>query len=97
MDRPRDIAPRLARAHDQLVAERHWRQWYRLELLDEVLRNERLVVHRELQELRAGQVNKRKYVNRRGKKLAEARLRLERARAQLTEFEQTPIHVLLRP
>lgn len=92
---PREVAPRLARAHDQLVAERRWRQWYRLELLDEVLRNERLLVHRELQLIRAGNRRSQKYVNKRDAKLREARSRLAGARHALTMLEETPLDDLI--
>lgn len=55
----------------------------------------RLIAHRELQQIRAGRTNKRKYVNERGVKLAEARARLERHQLRLRQVDETPVCCLL--
>lgn len=77
----RSIAPRLARARDQFLELQDRKRWWQRQYESERLRLQRLIAHRELQELRAGHVNDRRYVNRRHDKLARARadlLRLER-------------------
>lgn len=75
MTRLADIAPRLARARDQLLAERRIQEVERLAFISERLRLERLVAHRELQFLRA---HGRRYAAERARKLAQARGALER-------------------
>ncbi len=88
-------------AHDQLAGELRFRVDYRLWLLDDVLRCERLVAHRELQVIRAANKRTAKrlqgYVNARDDKLAEAHRRLARARERLEQLETTPLHVLVGP
>ena len=64
-----DIAPRLARARDQYVAELRVREVERMAYISERLRLERLVAHRELQFLRA---RGRRYTAERARKLADA-------------------------
>jgi hypothetical protein len=71
-----EIAPRLARARDSLLEERRrargWRRWHgerELHLLW-------LVSHRELQLERANATGKGKYIDRRRRLLAEARVEL---------------------
>lgn len=73
-----DFAPRLARAHAQrreelrrgAAAERH-----RVTMLDKA---ERLVIHRELQLIRAGRTGDARYIKRRQDKLDAARAQVAR-------------------
>jgi hypothetical protein len=76
-----DVAPRLARARDQHVAEVRERAQRRAEAETLRVNLDRLVAHRELQLLRAGATNDREYVARRSRKLAAA----QRARARLED------------
>lgn len=91
----REVAPRLARAHDQVVAERAYRRFLRPWLTTEILETERLIAHRELQLIRAGRVGRRKYVDVRTTKLDEARSRLAGLRHWLAICEETPLWDLL--
>lgn len=72
------ICPRLARARDQLLALREAQHRRRIWIADERLKLERLVAHRELQLLRAGQTNDSRYIKRRQDKLDRAREDLRR-------------------
>lgn len=69
-----DIAPRLALARDQFLAERARIDRERRHLADERLRLERLVAHRELEFLRAGAYRSghRQHVKERAEKLKDA-------------------------
>jgi hypothetical protein len=77
-----DIAPRLARARDHLVAqlrrERDERRWHR----ERELHLEWLVAHRDLQLVRAGNTRNGRYIRQRQQKLEQAeRLLAEHRRA----------------
>lgn len=76
-----DIAPRLARARDQILEERRLARERRRRLIDDRLRLDRLVAHRELQYIRALKTGRRRYMDTRARKLEEARA----ARARLED------------
>jgi hypothetical protein len=76
-----EIAPRLARARDQLVAERRLDGRRRLHVRRLLLDAERLVAHRELQLIRAGRTRDPGYIARRQRKLEAARKALKRLQA----------------
>lgn len=80
------VAPRLARAHRQRRAELHALAAERRRLRRRLLELERLVAHRELQELRAGATRDRRYIARRAAKLASARRELAEAQARAREL-----------
>jgi hypothetical protein len=67
--------PRLHRAHRARRARLRW-------LAGEQHQLEKLIAHRELQLLRAGNTGDRRYVNRRADKLERARGRLEQVRRE---------------
>lgn len=73
------IAPRLAKARDELVGERRRACVRRKMLREAVAKRERLVAHRELQLIRAGAVRSRtagRYVSERWSKLDQAKREL---------------------
>jgi hypothetical protein len=72
--------PRLSKAHRERQAELYAERAERRRVRNELLKLERLVAHRELQELRATQRNRRYYAHR-ARKLDQARRDLERVRA----------------
>jgi hypothetical protein len=81
-----DIAPRLAAARDQLLADRahararhHW-------LVHRVSHLEALVAHRDLQLIRAMHTRDGRYIARRQTKLKHAQEELERRRRHLSEI-----------
>ena len=86
-----DLAPRLARARDSLLADLRAARERRAAAQTDVLELERLVAHRELQLLRGGATHrrfkndraKRRYVAERQAKLTDARDRLAEAQGRL--------------
>jgi hypothetical protein len=78
----RQVAPRLERAHREERDRLILLDKARAKFLHEIHDLERLVAHRELQELRAGIAKRRraKYVHERSRKLREAQDALQRAR-----------------
>lgn len=80
-----EVAPRLARARDSLVAERRaartWRRWHSERELHLLW----LVSHRELQLERANAKGRGQYIDRRRRKLAEAREELAAHQALVYE------------
>jgi hypothetical protein len=81
------FAPRLARARDQLLAERlrarQWRRWHG----DRELHLLWLVAHRELQLERANARGRGAYIDRRQRLLAEARVELAEHQGRVFEVE----------
>jgi hypothetical protein len=75
------VAPLLARARDQRVAELGRERELRRRARDLVTETERIVAHRELQLVRALGTRNRDYMKHRQRKLAEAHRRLARAQA----------------
>lgn len=73
-----DIAPRLARARDQLVEDRRREKAERKRRGYLSLRAERLVAHRELQLVRAMSTGNGKYIMARRRKLKAAQRQLAR-------------------
>lgn len=71
------VAPRLARARDQFIAEREAAARAERRHRAAQLRLERLVAHRELQLLRAGARGGRAYIAHRARKLAAAKRGLD--------------------
>jgi len=71
------IAPRLGLARDQFLAEREALAKAQRRRANALLRLQWLVAHRELQLLRAGATDKRRYIATREKKLAAARRELD--------------------
>lgn len=86
-----DIAPRLAAARDAWLAAARARDLERRGLVDDRLRLERLVAHRDLQLIRAahqrGARCDRKYMAERLAKLKEAESALERVYKRLAELD----------
>lgn len=80
-----DIAPRLARARDQLVAERRQARKYRAWLRNCVLDAERILAHRELQVIRG---RRGKYIARRHRLVEEAKRELAYYQSALATAEQ---------
>ncbi len=76
---------RLERAHRERLAELEQERAARLRAAQAVLKARRLIAHRELQQIRAGALGRRKYIARRTVKVdesyAELAAALERARA----------------
>ena len=75
-----DIAPRLARARDGLLAQWAAEAVERRRLADLTLHAEWLVAHRELQLIRAEATGRARYIVKRQEKLAWARANLKRLR-----------------
>lgn len=73
-----DIAPRLARARDQLVEERRRERAGREHIARLKLRAERNLAHRELQLARASAADNGRYIAERHRKLAAARAQMAR-------------------
>lgn len=73
-----DIAPRLGRARDQLIAEAKRQRYLRSERRRLHLKLIWLVDHRDLQLARASATGKGRYITERRKKLDQARRQLER-------------------
>ena len=84
----RDVAPRLARARDELVWERaqarRERRWLRSRVLDA----ERVLAHRDLQLIRACATGKRRQIRRRQRLLDEVRRELATYRERLADAER---------
>jgi hypothetical protein len=72
-----DIAPRLAKARDQYLAERAERSRIAVARASKLLELQRLVAHRELQLIRAEHTGNRRYIRERQDKLDSARRRLQ--------------------
>lgn len=68
-----EIAPRLARARDAWVATERTR----VRLETKRLQADRLLAHRELQDVRAANTGNRKYIRHRRRKLEAARAKRE--------------------
>lgn len=73
-----DIAPRLARARDGLLAQRRHERFLRHSHRERELSLERLVAHRELQEVRAANTGNGRYIAARARKLKAAQRMLAR-------------------
>lgn len=92
----RAVAPRLELAHRQRREEIAQRRRQLARLADRVLEYERLVAHRELQEIRAAErvslsdKARRQYSKQRFKKLNRAREQLAAAQADLDAFVVDP-------
>jgi hypothetical protein len=84
------IAPRLALARDQRVAELIAEYEARHRARQDLQRAEWLVAHRELQLIRAGARNDRRYVARREAKLVRARQDLARIQAHAEQIGAIP-------
>ena len=83
-----EIAPRLARARDGLLAERREGRRRRRLLRDSVLHREWLVAHRDLQLVRASATGNGRYILRRRRLLDAARAELARFQGLLDEAER---------
>lgn len=82
----RDNCPRLALARDQFLREKRRREIRYMQLVDDRLRAERLVSHRDLQLIRSYQRRDLRYIKRRQDKLDSAKRLLERVNAELREL-----------
>lgn len=77
-----EIAPGLAYSRDQIVRRRHLEGRRKLNERRLLLAAERLVAHRELQLIRAGNGHGSKYIAARQRKLVAAQRQLDRLRAE---------------
>jgi hypothetical protein len=84
-----DIAPRLARARDQLIEERRLARKEREHLRREVLRAQWRVDHRDLQLVRAASTNDGGYIRRRQRLLKAAKAELAYYKRRAAEAERT--------
>ncbi len=83
-----EIAPRLARAHANVVRQRREARELRGRLREAVLKRERLVAHRELQLARAFATNHGGYISTRRRKLDAARKELAAYTRRLNAAER---------
>lgn len=84
-----DVAPRLARARDQLVERRRLERKERTLARNAVYNVERLIAHRELQLVRAQRTGNARYIGERHRKLVAAKRALPRVQARLAAAEST--------
>lgn len=77
-----EIAPGLAHSRDQIVGRRHLEGRRKLNHRRLLLAAERLVAHRELQLIRAGNGHGPRYIAERQRKLDAAQYQLDRLREE---------------
>lgn len=82
MTRLADIAPRLALARDQWVAEQAERERRIRYVQNELFRAERCLAHRELQLIRAAAIGNAKYLRHRQRKLEDIQRKIKQLKRE---------------
>jgi hypothetical protein len=86
-----DVAPRLAKARDQRVAQERAERAQRRRLRDRLTDEERVLAHRELQAVRALNTGSRRYMDERHRKLRTSARTVARLQAELATLEASAL------